>query len=78
MENKTIICGCGNYIHQVTFTKDNEYKEIYITPLISTYKKFLSRIIIGIKYILGVNSVKFDTIILEEDEREELIKFLKD
>jgi hypothetical protein len=50
-----LICECGSSEHQIIIIKDEEFKErmIYLQIHLKTYKNFIKRIWIAIKYIFG-------------------------
>jgi hypothetical protein len=84
MEKELFVCDCGNIEHQFVLSAySDEYidVEFYLSPYLSNYKSFFSRILYSIKYILGhkCKDSAFDTIILNKESAKRLaLKILKE
>lgn len=71
MKNDLFICDCGDIEHQLVVSDDTEdnQKELNISIHLYQYRNFFQRLLVGIKYIFGKNSIygNWDVIILNEE-----------
>jgi hypothetical protein len=80
-----ILCECGSPEHQIIIIKDDEFRDIrmvYLQIHLKTYKNFIKRIWIAIKYICGYKCKygNWDVIILTTNNYQPLkdaIEFLE-
>lgn len=78
LERIIFICECHSLEHQLTFWYDTEYNELYCEPHLVTYRNFLKRIYVGIRYIFGYKSRygEWDSLIFKQNDVDKLRQFL--
>jgi len=84
-EERTIICACGSFEHQVTFyiiseRIEDDWDELYMAVHLTTYRNIFKRMWYAIKYVFGYKS-KFgawDEMIFSDKEKEKLYQYLKE
>lgn len=76
MKREVMICECNSIEHNVIFWYDDEYRELYCEPHLTTHRNFFKRLWHGLKYAFGYKSRfgDWDSTVFKEDD---LIK-LKD
>ena len=75
MEHTIFICDCGNLHHQFIVSKDEEYKETYISVQLNNRMNFFTKIKQCWK-ILWNNHFEYETILLNEEQVEKLKSLL--
>ena len=78
------ICACHNVEHQLimSYSADDDYKEVYCSVHLKPERNILKRIWHGIKYIFGHRSIygDFDEFIFrpeDADKLQEVVDYLK-
>jgi hypothetical protein len=56
MERLIMVCECYSIEHQVVFWYDEDEKELYCEPHLTTNRNFLQRLWAGLKYAFGYKS----------------------
>jgi hypothetical protein len=78
LERKILICECHSLQHQVAIWWDDEAKEMYIEPHLSTAKNFFQRIVVAVKYIFAVHRNQWDECIVSQKDLEMLKEHLNE
>lgn len=78
IERVGIVCECGSLEHQVFFWYDEEEKELYCEPHLSTYRNFFKRLWVGLKYAFGYRSRfgEWDSTVFRQEDMTKLKEFL--
>ncbi len=79
MKNEILICDCGSLEHQIVIIEDEEDHHVYVEIHIKTYKRFLKRLWVGLRYAFGYRSRfgEFDSIIIQQQDHQKLIDLLE-
>jgi len=75
---KYIECACGDCAHVMRFNRDNDDKQVYVEICVNPYQSFWKRTVYAIMFIFSRahKYCHFDTFILYDDQRKELIEYL--
>jgi hypothetical protein len=78
-EITTLLCDCGSLEHQIVIIEDPEDNWIYVQIHLRTYRSFLKRLRVGIKYAFGYKCRfgEFDSIIIRREDHQKLINLLE-
>jgi hypothetical protein len=78
IERQVFICECNSLEHQLIFWYDEEDKELYCEPHLSTHTGFFKRLYSGLRYAFGYKSKygNWDSTIFKQQDLEKLTEFL--
>ena len=83
-KNIYIECGCRNPDHLLIMSydiEDDDFDDLFIYKGLNHYLPFWKRLIIGVRYILGMRNkhkIHFAETVVNEDEVKEMKKFLNE
>lgn len=82
MNRELFICECNNTEHQLIFSYDKDWEEVFVSIHLNPEYKIWKRIWMGIKYIFGYRSCygHFDEFIFKKEDADKLqsvVNFLK-
>ena len=74
---KIFICDCHTPEHQFIVEYFDDEPEVYVSVRLNNCGNMFQRVWRAIKYVLKVNEAEYVEVILNEDKKKELIKFLQ-
>lgn len=74
--NDLFICSCANVEHQLVFSYDEEFDDVFVAVHLKPERNIFKRICAGIKYIFGHRSRygEFDGFIFQKKDADRLQK----
>ncbi len=77
-ERETFICNCHSLEHQYHFWWDEDLRQLYVEPHLTTHRNFFQRMWYGLKYTFGYKSRlgAFDEFIFKPEDADQLRRFL--
>ena len=77
-DRETFVCNCHSMDHQYSFWWDDDIKQLYAEPHLTTYRNFFQRLWYGLKYVFGYKSRygAFDEMLFKDEDTDALRRFL--
>lgn len=72
--NELFICQCHSIDHQLVFSYDKDWDEVFVSVYLKPEPNIFKRMVIAIKYIFGYKSIygPFDEFIFKKSDAERL------